>query len=102
MNAATVTPARTRAPVARAAPTERPRTYASTTATVAPAKAATGTSRPDVPTDPYAIAIVAPRPAPAATPSRYGSASGLRKTPWYAEPATASIPPTSPARTTRG
>src|SRR5256885_1547488 len=56
MNAATVTPARTRAPVARAAPTERPRTYASATATVAPAKAATGTSCPDVPTDPYAIA----------------------------------------------
>ena len=28
-----------------------------------------------------------PSPAPAATPSRYGSASGLRNTPWYVAPA---------------
>ena len=28
------------------------------------------------------ITIVTPRPAPAAAPSRYGSASGLRNTPW--------------------
>jgi len=31
---------------------------------------------------PIATARVAPRPAPAATPSRYGSAIGLRNTPW--------------------
>src|SRR5262245_29506784 len=48
------------------------------------------------------MAIVAPSPAPAATPSRYGSASGLRKTPWYVAPATASIAPTSAASITRG
>ena len=34
------------------------------------------TSFPDL------VAAVAPSPAPAATPSRYGSASGFRKIPW--------------------
>jgi hypothetical protein len=34
--------------------------------------------------------------------SRYGSAIGLRNTPWYAAPATASTAPTSTASTTRG
>ena len=34
-----------------------------------------------VPAGDKMIATVAPRPAPAATPSRYGSASGFRKTP---------------------
>ena len=48
------------------------------------------------------IASVAPSPAPPATPSRYGSQSGFRNTPWYDAPATASIPPTSAASTTRG
>src|SRR5262245_53283607 len=62
MNAATVTPARTSAPVARAAPTDRPSAYAQMTATVAPANAATGTSAPVEPTRPYAMAIVAPSP----------------------------------------
>ena len=36
---------------------------------------------------------VAPTLAPAATPSRYGSASGLRKMPWYAAPQNASVAP---------
>ena len=47
-------------------------------------------------------ARVAPRPPPAAMPSRYGSASGLRKTPWYVPPAVASEAPTSRPSTTRG
>src|SRR4051794_8255333 len=45
---------------------------------------------------------VAPRPAPAAEPSRYGSASGLRNTPWYVAPATARTPPTRATSSTRG
>ena len=45
---------------------------------------------------------VAPSPAPAATPRRYGSASGLRNTPWNAAPPPASMAPTRPPRTTRG
>src|SRR5262245_30559070 len=85
MNVATITPARTSAPVARARPAERPSTYVRTTEIVAPPNAAGGSSC-DEP-DPYAITSVAPRPAPAATPSRYGSASGLRDTPWYDAPA---------------
>src|SRR3954454_13151228 len=44
---------------------------------------------------------VAPRPAPAAEPSRYGSASGLRNTPWYVAPATARTPPTRATSSTR-
>src|SRR5262245_49219082 len=65
--------------------------------------AATGSARwPRRPAGRYAMAIVAPRPAPAATPRRYGSASGLRKTPWYVAPATANIAPTSAASITRG
>src|SRR5262245_4013973 len=68
-----------------------------------PTNAATGRTRwPRRPSGRYAIAIVAPRPAPAATPSRYGSASGFRNTPWYVAPASASIAPTSAARSTRG
>src|SRR3954471_3112476 len=45
---------------------------------------------------------VAPSPAPAAAPRRYGSASGLRDTPWEAAPETDSAAPTRTARTTRG
>src|SRR5882762_4352473 len=48
------------------------------------------------------MATVAPSPAPAATPSRNGSASELRSTPWYEVPPAASIAPTSAASTTRG
>src|SRR5215210_979040 len=46
--------------------------------------------------------MVAPRPAPAAVPSRYGSASGLRNAPWKAAPQPASMAPTSAPSTTRG
>src|SRR3954447_17397331 len=45
---------------------------------------------------------VAPRPAPAAAPSREGPARGLRKTPWEAPPDVASPAPTSAASNTRG
>src|SRR5882757_2089285 len=48
------------------------------------------------------MATVAPSPAPAATPSRNGSASELRSTPWYEVPPAASSAPTSAASTTRG
>src|SRR6188472_4768012 len=69
----------------------------------APANAATGsTCLPASASGRYAIESVAPSPAPAATPRRYGSASGLWNTPWYVAPAIASIPPTSPASRTRG
>ena len=51
---------------------------------------------------PATIATVAPRPAPAATPRRYGSASGLRNAPWYDAPATESIAPTITPMATRG
>ena len=82
---------------------ERPTAYVRATASAPPTNAATGSARwPRSESGRYAIAIVAPRPAPAATPSRYGSASGFRNTPWYVAPATASIAPTRAASTTRG
>src|SRR5919204_617558 len=74
-----------------------------TTASAAPANAATGRrSSATLPPGPYTTASVAPSPAPAAAPSRYRSASGLRKTPWYAAPAAASVAPTIAPSTTRG
>ena len=98
-----MTPARISVAASRSRRAERPTAYVSMTATDPPTKAATGSILcPRSPSGRYAIAMVAPRPAPAATPSRYGSASGLRKTPWYVAPASASIAPTSAARTTRG
>ena len=51
---------------------------------------------------PPATASVAPSPAPAETPSRNGSASGLLNTPWYAAPDSARVAPTTAPRTTRG
>ena len=54
------------------------------------------------PTGPYTTAIVAPSPAPAAAPSRYGSASGFRNTAWYAAPEAESDAPTSAATITLG
>ena len=47
-------------------------------------------------------AMAAPRAAPDAVPSTYGSASGLRIRPWNVAPATASAAPTSIAVSTRG
>src|SRR5215211_4401151 len=64
--------------------------------------AATGTSAARVSAGAYATTIVAPRPAPAAVPSRYGSASGFRNAPWKAAPQPASMAPTRAPSTTRG
>src|SRR6185503_4322610 len=47
-------------------------------------------------------AMAAPSAAPDAVPSTYGSASGLRSTPWNVAPATASPAPTVIAVSTRG
>ena len=47
-------------------------------------------------------AIAAPSAAPDAVPSTYGSASGLRRSPWNVAPATASAQPTSIAVRIRG
>ncbi len=100
---ATTTPASTNVVTSRSRPAERPIAQVTTTAAAPPTNAASGSSCcPASARGRYEIASVAPRPAPAATPSRYGSASGLWKTPWYVAPAIASIPPTSAASTTRG
>ena len=72
------------------------------TPAIAPTKAASGTVNAKAVDGPNATAIVAPRPAPAAAPSRYGSASGFRNTAWYAAPDAESDAPTSPATITRG
>jgi hypothetical protein len=48
------------------------------------------------------IATTAPSPAPPESPSRYGSASGLRTSAWRAAPQTPRLPPTRKARNTRG
>ena len=50
----------------------------------------------------HTMATVAPRAAPADTPSRYGSASGLRKVPWNDAPAVESAAPATRARTMPG
>src|SRR3989337_2587966 len=47
-------------------------------------------------------AMAAPNAAPDAAPSTYGSASGFRRRPWNAAPATARPPPTTIAVRTRG
>src|SRR5438309_5327195 len=102
--AAMATPARISPVVFLNPVTVRPNAYAPATARAAPTKPARGTTLTPISDDPgaNAIASVAPRLAPAAAPSRYGSASGLRKTPWYAAPAVASMPPTIAPRATRG
>src|SRR5262245_49520184 len=48
------------------------------------------------------MAITAPRDAPAETPRRPGSASGLRVSPWSTAPHIPSVPPTAMASTVRG
>ena len=47
-------------------------------------------------------AIAAPSPAPDAVPRTYGSARGLRSSPWNVAPATARATPTTIAVMTRG
>src|SRR6516225_4602692 len=70
----------------------------------APANAPSGTAdRPRAETDhPVTRTSVAPTAAPLAEPTRNGSASGLRKRPWYAAPAAARPAPASPANNDRG
>ena len=51
---------------------------------------------------PRASTAVAPTLAPDETPSRYGSARGLRTSVWIAAPARPRPAPTTMARTTRG
>ncbi len=46
--------------------------------------------------------MVAPSAAPEDTPRMSGETSGLRKRPWYAEPAAASVAPMATAASTRG
>ena len=59
-----------------------PISHVTTTAAMAPTNASSGVhDGVDTLLPSSAIANVAPSPAPAATPSRYGSANGLRKTP---------------------
>ena len=78
--------------------------YAIATAEIPPANAATGRrlNPPRKSGTPVRSTTVAPRPAPDATPTRYGSASGFLNRPWYAAPAIASAAPTIAARTTLG
>ena len=67
-----MTPARINVAVVRPPPTERPIRYAANTAATPPANDTSGSTSPSTPAGPYAITTVAPKPAPAATPSRYG------------------------------
>ena len=79
------TPARTSVTPDLVPPNAAPTTYV--TATVARAKrnaiaGAGSTGQSAVDERATVNTIVAPSPAPAAAPSRYGSTSGLRNTPW--------------------
>ncbi len=102
-NAVTATPASNSVAVP-APPAERPSTQLRPTPPSAPAKAANGTGPTSqvVTAGASTMTSVAAIPAPAAAPNRYGSASGLRNTPWKAAPAPASAAPTMPASSTRG
>src|SRR5690242_8523386 len=79
--AATATPASS-SPAASTAPATRAMPSTSIVAPQAPAKASTGSSRAFGSASGTSNATVAPTAAPPADPSRYGSASGLRNTPW--------------------
>src|SRR5688572_19842328 len=101
-NDATAIPPRIRLVDDRPPRPDRPSPYAMPTPLTAPMKAASGTVTANAVEGPNATAIVAPSPAPAAAPRRYGSASGFRNTAWYAAPEADSDAPTSPATITRG
>ena len=101
----TATPASTSVTPLRDPPKAAPTVYVTRTVATANTNAVAGTGSTGqvaVVVRAMVSAIVAPSPAPAAAPSRYGSTSGLRKTPWYVAPAIESIPPTSAPSTTRG
>ena len=80
----TATPANTSVVAERERPNAVPTVYVSATATTPPMNAAIGTGligHVAVASRFTANAIVAPSPAPAATPNKYGSTNGLRNTP---------------------
>ena len=77
-------------------------TKTSNALTVAPAKAPAGSAHTARAASPLWIARTAPSDAPVDTPRMPGSASGLRKRPWSAAPATASPPPTTNPSSARG
>jgi hypothetical protein len=86
-------------------PVDRASEYTSIVAASPPASAASGKiMAPKTVSDesPARIAIVAPRAAPPDTPSRYGSANGLRSMVCRAAPATDSPAPAMAASATRG
>ncbi len=69
----------------RLPPNDAPTRYVTNTVRMATTNAATGagsTGQPAVAERHTVNTSVAPSPAPAAAPSRYGSTSGLRNTPW--------------------
>ena len=106
----TTTPA-SKSTMGRVAP--RASVKVSATPTKAPAKAAPDRPRRSSPSavakpmcccskPPAASTSTTPRPAPAAEPSRYGSARGLRNRPWAKAPARPSKAPVNSAPTVRG
>src|ERR1035437_10823613 len=77
----TATPARIRVEAFERSPRPPP-SHVTLTAAIAPTKASNGAHVGVViPPPTSTMANVAPRPAPAATPNRYGPARGLRHTP---------------------
>ena len=85
VNDTIATPASTSVLVDRSPPNDAPTTYVTATVSIANTNDTNGTGAigQPLPTSPQtAIISVAPNPAPAAAPSRYGSTSGLRNTPW--------------------
>src|SRR6266704_764544 len=99
-NAPTATPPSSRMRGSSSAPPMSPSRYTSAIAPTAPTNAASG--RAQGPGRWSAIAATAPRPAPPDSPSRNGSASGLRTSAWRLVPATPRAPPTRNASTARG
>src|SRR5690606_31590341 len=83
-------------------PADLPTSQVRVTPPTAPANAASWTHELVPAAGSAVITTVTAKPAPAAAPNKYGSARGLRKTPWKAAPDTARAAPTSAPSTTRG
>src|SRR2546423_1908479 len=99
-SAPTATPPSSRMRGSSSAPPTSPSRYTSAIAPTAPTNAASG--RAHGPGRWSAMAATAPRPAPPDSPSRNGSANGLRTSAWRLVPATPRAPPTRNASTARG
>ncbi|MCY1235782.1 hypothetical protein D9M72_484110 [compost metagenome] len=97
---ATATPASTRR--SALVPRARETKATSTVASSAPPKAKSGTVRRPRIIPVWSSATIAPSAPPEETPSRCGSASGLRVTDCSTAPVSANPAPTSPASMTRG